>query len=171
LLGLVAHRWLRQRLLHPARGRRRLLLGMVGQRHRIQHVLPVFGGAKEQVEGLREDQHMFMPLDEDRFQRGVDIGAIADLDRLQRVECVDHRAGADRDAGRAQRAGEADDIVGHVAGGGIEVIDGGHKRPYSLTRSVHSLSRLRGRAGVGAASTNTLSDLHSLLPPVAQFIA
>ena len=127
LRGLVTRRGLGQRLLHAARCRRRLLLGVVRQRHRIQHVLPVFGGAEEQVEGLREDQHMLVALDEDRLQRGVDIGAVADLDHLQRVQGVDHRAWADRNPGRAQRAGKADDVVGHMPGRGIEVIDGGHR--------------------------------------------
>jgi hypothetical protein len=93
-------------------------------------VLPVFGGAEEQVEGLCEDQCVLVTLDKDRLQRGVDIGAIADLDHLQRVERIDHGAGTDRDAGRAECAGEADDIVGHVAGRGIEVIDGGHETNF-----------------------------------------
>ena len=78
------------------------------------------------IERLREDQHMLVTFDEDRFQRGVDVGAVAYLDHLQRVQGVDHGARADRNAGCAQCAGEADDIVGHVAGWRIEVIDGGH---------------------------------------------
>ena len=69
---------------------------------------------------------MFMPLDEDRFQRGVDVGAVADLDHLQRVQRIDHRARSDRQPGRPQRAGKADHVVGHLPGRGIEVIDGGH---------------------------------------------
>ena len=89
-------------------------------------MLPVLGGAEEQVERLREDQRMLVALDEDRLQRGVDVGAVADLDHLQRVQRVDDGAGADRNPGGAQRAGKADDVVGHVAGRGIEVIDGGH---------------------------------------------
>ena len=36
---------------------------MIRQRHRIQHVFPVFLGAEEQLEGLREDQRMLVPLD------------------------------------------------------------------------------------------------------------
>ena len=118
LLGLrrLAHRRLRQRLLDAARGRRRLLPGVIRQRHRIQHVLPVLGGAEEQVEGLREDQRVLVALDEDRLQRGEDIGAVADLDHLQRVQRIDHRARPDRNPGRAQRAGKADDVVGDQAG-------------------------------------------------------
>ena len=84
---------------------------MLGQRHRIQHVLPVLGGAEEQVERLREDQRMFMPLDEDRLQRREHVGAVADLDHLQRVQGVDDRAGPDRNPGRAQRPSEVDDVV------------------------------------------------------------
>ena len=95
---------------------RRLLLGLIRQRHRIQHVLPLFRGAEEQVEGLREDQRMLVALDEDRLQRGEDVGAVADVDHLQRVHGIDDRARPDRHAGRAQRAGKADDVVGHIAG-------------------------------------------------------
>ena len=118
LLGLV-HRRLRERLLDPARGRRRLLFGVIRQRHRIQHVLPVLGGAEEQVEGLRENQRMLVALDEDRLQRGEDVGAVADLDHLQRVHGVDDSAGPDGNPGRPQRAGKADDVVGHLAGRGM----------------------------------------------------
>ena len=88
--GFLAHRRLRQRLLHAARGRRRLLPGVVRQRHRIQHALPFLGGAEEQREGLLEDQRVLVALDEDRLQRGVDVGAVADLDHLQRVRA--HRS-------------------------------------------------------------------------------
>ena len=79
-------------------------------------MLPVLGGAEEQVEGLREDQRMLVALDEDRLQRGEDVGAVADLDHLQRVQRIDHRAGPDRNPGGAQRARKADDVVGHLAG-------------------------------------------------------
>jgi hypothetical protein len=112
-----------------------------------------------------------MALDEDRLQRRVDIGAVADLDNLQCIERIDDGARADGNPGGTQRTRKADNVVGHVAGRGIEVVDGGHERPYYLTRPARSLSRLRGRAGVGATSTNTLSDLHSLLPPVLKFVA
>ncbi len=98
-------------------------------------MLPVLGGAEEQLKGLREDQHVFMPLDEDRLQRGVDVGAVADLDHLQRIEGIDHRTGPDRNAGGAQRAGKADDVVGHLARWRIEVIDVGHDGTWLLTSS------------------------------------
>jgi len=87
-------------------------------------VLPLVRGAEEQVEGLLEDQRMLVALDEDRFQRGEDLAAVADLDQLQRVHGVDNGAGADGKPRRAQRTGKADDVIGDVAGGGIEVIDG-----------------------------------------------
>ena len=125
-----------KRLLHPARGRRRLLLGVIRQRHRIQHVLPLLGGAEEQVEGLREDQSMLVALDEDRLQRGEDVGALADVDHLQRVHGIDDGAGTDRNPGRPQRAGKADDIVGHLAGRGREMIDG-----HRIAHSRHSGAR------------------------------
>ena len=90
-------------------------------------MLPFLGGAKEQVEGLRKNQRMLMALDEDRLQRGEDVGAVADLDHLQRVHGVDDSTGPDGNAGRPQRPGKADDVVGHLAGRGREVIDG-HRR-------------------------------------------
>ena len=67
---------------------------------------------------------MLVTLDEDRLQRGVDVGAVADLDHLQRIQRVDDGARSHGNAGRAQRAGKADDVVGHLARRGIEVIDG-----------------------------------------------
>ena len=81
-------------------------------------MLPLLGGAEEQVEGLREDQRMLVALDEDGLQRGEDVGAVADLDHLQRVQRIDHRTRPDRNPGRPQRAGKADDIVGDLAGWG-----------------------------------------------------
>jgi hypothetical protein len=39
-------------------------------------MLPLLGGAKEQVECLREDQRMLVALDEDGLKGGVDIGAM-----------------------------------------------------------------------------------------------
>jgi hypothetical protein len=133
LLGLrrFAHVGLRQRLLDPARGRRRLFLGVVRQRHRIQHVLPVLGGAEEQVERLRKNKRMLVALDEDRLQRGEDIAAVADLDHLQRVQRIDHGARPDRNPGRAQRAGEAYDVIGYLAGGARR----GHSRISSPRHS------------------------------------
>ena len=118
LLGLrrFAHLRLRQRFLDPARGRRRLFPGVIRQRHQIQHVLPVFGRAEEKIEGLRENQRVLVTLDENGLQRGEDIGAIADLDHLQGVQGIDDSTGADRNSGRAQRTGKADDVVRDQAG-------------------------------------------------------
>ncbi len=119
-LGLrrFAHFSMRQCLLHAARGRRRLFPGVIRQRHRIQHVLPVFGGAEEQIERLREYQRMLMALDENGLQRGEDIGAVTDIDHPQRFQRIDDSAGPDRNPGGAQRAGKAYDVVGDQAGDG-----------------------------------------------------
>ena len=81
-------------------------------------MLPVLGGAEEQVERLREDQRVLVARDEDRFKRGIDIGAVADLDHLQRIHRIDDRAGADRNPGGTQRPGKADHVVGDQPGGG-----------------------------------------------------
>ncbi|MGC0326873.1 hypothetical protein ABIG06_007502 [Bradyrhizobium sp. USDA 326] len=116
VLRRLRHPRLRHRLLHAARARLRLLLGLLRQRHRIQHVLPFLRGAEEQVEGLLEDQRMFVALDEDRLQRGEDVGAVADVNHLERIHGIDHRARPDGNAGGTQRAGEADDVVGELLG-------------------------------------------------------
>ena len=84
---------------------------------------------------------MLVAFDEDRFQRGIDVSALADLDQPQRVHGIDHRAGAERNAGGPQRARKADDVVGHVACRRIEVIDGG-RHPYPPVNGVQ-LSVLR----------------------------
>ena len=84
----------------------------------IEQMLPFLGGAEEQIERLREHQRMFMALDENRLEGGEDVGAIADIDHLQRVERVDHRPRPDWKPGRPQRPGEADDVVCDQTGGG-----------------------------------------------------
>ena len=61
------------------------------------------------------------------LQRGEDIGAVADLDYLQRIQGVDDRTWPDRNSGRAQRAGKADDVVGDLTGFRREMIDGHQK--------------------------------------------
>ena len=106
----------------PAGG---FFLALSGSGTEFEHVLPLFRGAEEQVEGLLEDQRMLVALDEDRLQRGEDVGAAADVDHLERVHGIDHGARPDRHAGRAQRAGKADDVVGELLGLlGRQVVDG-----------------------------------------------
>src|SRR3954451_21898472 len=75
---------------------------------------------------------MLVALDEDRFQRGEDVGAVADIDYAQRVERVDHCARPDRNAGGPQRTGKADDVVRHQAGRWIEVVDGHYGDPNTI---------------------------------------
>ena len=53
-----------------------------------------------------------MPLHEHRMQGPVEVLARADTGDMHRVERVHHRAGPDRNAGRAQRAREVDDVLG-----------------------------------------------------------
>ena len=81
-------------------------------------MLPVFGGAEEQIERLREYQRMLMALDENGLQRAEDIGAVTDIDHPQRFQRIDDSAGTDRNPGGAQRASKADDVVGDQAGDG-----------------------------------------------------
>jgi len=127
LRGLLAHRGLRQSLLHPARGRRRFFSWRDPANGTESSMCFQSSAArKKQVEGLGKDQRMLVTLDEDGFQRGVDVSAVADLDHLQRIQGVDDRTRPNRNAGGAQRTGKADDVVGHLAGGRVEVVDRGH---------------------------------------------
>jgi len=107
---------LRERFLDPARGRRRLLPHLIGQRHRVQHLLPFVGGTEEQVEGLRKNQRVLAALDEDRLKRREHIGAVADIDELNRIHRVDRSARPDRNACGAQRTGKADNVISRPAG-------------------------------------------------------
>ena len=142
VLRRLRHARLRHRLLHAARAGLRLLLGLLRQRHRIQHVLPLFRRAEEQVEGLFEDQRMLVALDEDRLQRGEDVGAVADVDHLERAHGIDDRTRPDRHARRTQRTGEADDIVGELLGLlRRKVVDG-----HGLVSIPSSFPRLSARA-------------------------
>ena len=59
---------------------------------------------------------MFVLLDEDRVQRRVEIGAVADPRRLDRLQRVEHAAGADRQARLAQGAREIEDVLGEPSG-------------------------------------------------------
>src|SRR5579862_6028540 len=75
---------------------------------------------------------MLVPLHEHRVQRPVEILAAADAGRLQRRERIEHRAGADRNARRPQRAGEMQDVVGKSA---REIRSVNHLDDYSAARS------------------------------------
>src|SRR5260370_25229836 len=83
---------------------------------------------------------MVMAVDEDGLQRREYIGAVADLDHLQRVQRIDHRTRPDRNPGGAQRAGKADDVVGLLTGLRRKMIDG-HRTIRVTTLSRHSAAR------------------------------
>ena len=59
---------------------------------------------------------MLVALDEDRLKRREHIGAVADLDKLNRIHGVNRSTRPDRNACGAQRTGKADDVVGCPAG-------------------------------------------------------
>ena len=59
---------------------------------------------------------MLVALDEDRLKRRKYIGAVADIDELDRVHRIDDGARPDRNACGAQRPGKADDVVGRSTG-------------------------------------------------------
>ena len=66
------------------------------------------------------------------------VSAVADLDHLQRLQRIDDSTGPDRNPGSAPRAGKADHVVGHLAGRGIEVIDGHRTHSHSGARAART---------------------------------
>jgi len=64
---------------------------------------------------LLEDERVLVPLHQYRMQRPIKIAARADARRLDCCQRVHHRPRTDRNAGRAQRAGEVDDVFGETA--------------------------------------------------------
>ena len=106
-----------QRLLDALRARRRRLRR--GCRRARQHggdqLLDIAALAEENAEGLVEQNRVLVPLHEHRVQRPVEILAVADARDAERLQRVEHRAGPDRNAGRAQRAREVEDVFGEAA--------------------------------------------------------
>ncbi len=113
LPGLVARR-LEQRVGDAARpgfGAVRLALaGRLRRQHRDQ-LLQQALAPPEDLERLVEQQAVLMLLDQDRMQRRIEVIAIAEARRLDRVERVEHGARAERHARLAQGAGEMDDVL------------------------------------------------------------
>ena len=113
------------------------------QHHRHQ-LIDIAAAAKKDAERLVEQHRMLVPLDEHRMQRPVEILAGADAGGLHRFQRIEHRARPDRNAGRAQRAGEIHDVFGEAA---VALC---HSRSHRRRReSGTSLdSRCRGNDGV-----------------------
>src|SRR5262245_52115901 len=115
-LGLAHPR--QQRLLDTLRAGRWLLV--LARRRLRQHggkqLVDGAAAAEEDAERLLEDERVLVALHEYRVQRPVEIVARADARRRHRGKRVHHRAGTDRNAGRPQRAGEVDDVLGQPAG-------------------------------------------------------
>ena len=110
-LGLAAAR--EQGLLHALSAGRRLLIlrSRRGRQHGREQLVDAAAAAKENAEGLVEQDRVLVAFHEHRMQHPIEILAGADAGSLDRRERVQHRTGADRDAGSTQRAGEVDDIV------------------------------------------------------------
>ena len=118
-----------QRVLDALRARARLvLLARRRLRHQRGHQLvEIVAAAEEDAERLVEQLRVLVPLHEHRMQRPVEIRARADAGDAQGVERIEHRAGPDRNPGRAQRAREVDDVFRQSAVG--------HRRSHSAARS------------------------------------
>ncbi len=116
-LGLAEAR--EQRLLHAlGAGLRLLILARRHRRLRQHHgdqLVEIGAPPEEDAERLVEQQRVLVPLHEHRVQRPVEVLAGADAGRFDRRERIEHRARPDRNAGRAQRAGEIDDVLGEAA--------------------------------------------------------
>src|SRR5258708_2533364 len=80
---------------------------------------------------------MLVALHEHRVQRPVEILARADAGGLERGQRIEHGAGADRNAGRPQRAGEVEDVL---------------RQPSVRTRRAHS-------AALELARSSSISSL------------
>ena len=107
-----------QRLLHALGARRRFLV-LARRRlrqHRRQQLVERATPAKEDAECLVEQQGVLVALYEHRMQRPVEIVPRADPGCFDRGQRIEHRAGTDRNAGRAQCAGEVNDVFREAAG-------------------------------------------------------
>ena len=86
--------------------------GAGGSHHRHE-LIDVAAAAEENAESLIEQDRMLVPLHEHRVQRPVKILTGADAGSLNGFERIEHRARPDRNARRAQRAGEVEDVFGN----------------------------------------------------------
>ena len=129
-----------QRLMHARRaGLRRLRRRRRLRQHHRQQLIDIAAAAEEDAKRLIEQHRVLVPLHEHRVQRPVKIVARADAGRLHRFERIEHRAGPDRNAGRAQRAGEVDDVLGEPAGAFL--VSHGHTPPARLQRDASCRKR------------------------------
>ncbi|MGF6923931.1 hypothetical protein OKW28_008128 [Paraburkholderia sp. 40] len=80
------------------------------QQQRAQLAFPI-GVAPEQIERGIEEFAFVGRGDEQRGKRGVHVVAAAEVDPLQRGECVDCLCGRHRQAGAAQHAHEMNDVA------------------------------------------------------------
>ena len=78
--------------------------------HQRHHLFEQIGVAPEDMKGLVEDQPLVRPIDEDRVQCPIEVAAIGDADRPDRIDRIDDLAGTDRQPGRAQGAREMHQI-------------------------------------------------------------
>ena len=108
------------------------------RQHHRHELIDVAAAAEEDAERLVEKKRVLVPLHKHRVQRPVEILARADAGGLDRFERVEHRARADRDAGRTQRTGEVDDVFGEAAVGARPLLG----RPLPLRGRLHRLTRM-----------------------------
>ncbi len=105
------------------------------RQHHRQQLIDIAAAAEKDAERLIEQDRVLVAFDEHRMQRPVKIIAGADAGRLHRFERIEHRAGPDRNAGGAQRAGEVDDILGEAALLFSHLRFGHERRIHSAARS------------------------------------
>ena len=108
-----------QRFLDALRARRRRfgLAERCAWQHRGDQFLDIAALAKKDAKGLIEQNGVLVPLHKYRVQRPIEIVAVADLRHLHGFQRIEHAARADRQAGRAQRPREVEDVFGEAAFG------------------------------------------------------
>ena len=116
------------------------------------------------MEGLVEQVALVAAVHEDRVECPVEVVARADTDRLGRLDRPDDLAGADRQAGGAQHAGEVHDIFRQATAAGVAAAAG----PFRVGRGVERHGGVRsGLAALGSAhpvegglGANLVEDAH-----------
>ena len=125
----------------------------VSRQHGGEQLVDIAALAEEDAEGLVEQDRVLVPLHEHRVQRPIEVLAVADARHLHGLERIEHGARADRNAGRAQRAREVEDVLGEAALGTARVAvpsfcltcEAAHSDIKSIPNSVSSKNTSRDK--------------------------
>ena len=84
--------------------------------HERHHVFEILRIAPVEPKDLRKDHAMFGSVHKTRMQRPKKIDPFSEPCRLDRADCINHAARADRQTGAAQGTGEVDDVLRKARG-------------------------------------------------------